>query len=75
MLVKNWKDVMLQSWAVRAAAAGIALPELAQLVLANLASLPLSADAKEWVRIVCLVLVILLRPVNQDLQPDKAEGQ
>ena len=65
MLVPNWKEVLLKSWTVWAAAAGLALPELLDLVAANTAILPLTDEGKNLVRLVCLALVIVLRPVRQ----------
>lgn len=65
MLVANWKEVLLKSWTVWSAAAGLALPELLELLLANMDVLPLTDEWKSYVRVAALALVILLRPVQQ----------
>jgi hypothetical protein len=65
MLVANWKDVLLKSWTVWAAAAGLALPELLQFVADNTAALPFREDWKPVIRLVCLALVIVVRPLHQ----------
>lgn len=65
MLVANWKEVLAKSWAVWAAAAGLALPELLQFVADHSDSLPLAPEWKTYIRLACLALVIVVRPLAQ----------
>lgn len=63
--VKNWKEILLKSWAVWVAFAGLVLPDLISLVLNNLNDLPLSPEVKNYTRLACLALVIVVRPMHQ----------
>jgi len=65
-LVPNWRKLW-RSWSLRFAALGAALPELLQLVADNTDSLAWFDDGyKSGIRLACLVLVIVLRPVKQE---------
>lgn len=64
-LVPNWKKLW-KSWVMWLAASGIAIPELLQVIADNTELLPwLDAGWKSLIRLACLVLVILARPVKQ----------
>ena len=64
-LVENWKKLW-KSWSMFFATLGIALPELLQLIADNTDLLVgLDAGYKSIIRLVCLVLVVLSRPVKQ----------
>jgi hypothetical protein len=64
-LVPNWRRLW-RAWSVRFAAIGIIVPELLQLIADNADSLGWLKDWTGTVRLVCLVLVLLLRPVKQE---------
>jgi hypothetical protein len=64
-LVENWKKLW-RSWSMFFATLGIALPELLQLIADNTDLLiGLDAGYKSAIRLTCLVLVVLSRPVKQ----------
>ena len=64
-LVADWHKLW-RSWSVIVALIGAALPELLQLVADNSDALPgLTAGDKSGIRLVCLVLVVVLRPIRQ----------
>ena len=64
-LVENWQRLW-KSWSLWFAALGVALPEVLQLIADNSSALPWVDDGyKSIIRISCLVLVILARPVKQ----------
>lgn len=63
--VKNWKQILAKSWSMWAAFVGLVLPDLVSLVLTNLNDLPLSPEYKNYARLACLALVIVLRPMHQ----------
>lgn len=65
IVAPKWWEVLLKSWSVYVAGLGLVLPELADLVLSNLDSLPLSPEKKMWIRVGALALVIVLRPIPQ----------
>lgn len=65
MLVSNWKEVLLKSWAIWVAAIGLALPELLEFLANNSDTLPLTDEWKSTVRTVALALVIVARVVQQ----------
>jgi hypothetical protein len=65
-LVENWRQLW-KAWVMRFAALGIALPELMTLLADNTVLLPMFDDStKNLIRLVCLVCVVLSRPVKQD---------
>jgi hypothetical protein len=64
-LLDGWGKLW-RAWTVQLAALGIALPELLQLLADNSSLLPwLDAEVKSAVRLACLVLVIVTRPIAQ----------
>jgi len=65
-LVPNWRKLW-KSWSLRFAALGATLPEVLQLIADNTGSLTWFDEGyKSGIRLVCLVLVIVLRPVKQE---------
>jgi hypothetical protein len=65
-LVDNWKKLW-RSWSLRFAALGVAIPELLQLVADNTDAFGwLDGGYKSGIRLACLVLVILSRPIKQE---------
>lgn len=76
MLVANWKELW-KAWSMWFAAAGLALPELLQFIADNSAALPWLDDGwKSIVRIVCLALVIVTRPIKQpSVNPEGKENK
>jgi len=65
-LVPNWRKLW-KSWSLRFAALGAALPEILQLLADNTDTIPWFDEGyKSGIRLVCLVLVIVLRPVKQE---------
>lgn len=64
-LVENWKSLW-KSWTLQLAALGIALPDILQIIAENVDGLPLiDTGHKSLMRLACLVLIVLLRPVKQ----------
>lgn len=64
-LVDGWQKLW-KAWSIRFAALGIALPELLQLIADNTDSLTwLDGGIKSGLRLACLILVVLSRPVKQ----------
>lgn len=64
-LIDNWRK-LIHSWSLWAASLGLALPELLQLVADNTDLLAgFDAGYKSLIRLACLVLVIVLRPIKQ----------
>lgn len=64
-LVSNWRELW-KSWCVLAALFGTLLPELLQVVADNTDLMPwLTAGDKSSIRLACLILVIVLRPIQQ----------
>ena len=64
-LVAGWQKLH-QAWSVRFAALGIVLPDLLQLLADNSDLLDgFDAGYKSIIRLVCLVGVVLARPVKQ----------
>lgn len=60
-LVPNfWK-----SWSWMAASTGLVLPEVLSLVAEHSALIPGIAPDKDGIRLLCLVLVVVLRPIKQ----------
>ena len=62
MMVKSW----WKSWSLWAAAVGVALPEILQLIADNTSLLVFLPP--EWhgvIRLVALILVLILRPIKQ----------
>jgi hypothetical protein len=70
-LVHNWKSLW-RAWSMWFATLGLALPELLQLLADNTSLLLLSDGHKNWIRIACLVGVIVFRPIQQRaMEPKK----
>lgn len=64
-LIDGWKRLW-RAWTMWAAATGILLPEILQVIADNSASLEwLDAGWKSIIRLACLIGVVLLRPVKQ----------
>lgn len=65
-LVENWK-ALWKAWTVQLAAAGILLPDLLQVIADNSSLLPWFDDGmKSGLRLACLILIVLLRPLKQE---------
>lgn len=65
-LVSNWQQVMRNAWSIWAAAAGIVTPEVVQVLADNIILMPwFDEGSKNTIRVICLFLVVLLRPVDQ----------
>lgn len=65
-LVENWRKLW-KSTTVIFGTLGLALPELLQLLADNSELIPFWDDGyKSGVRLACLVLIVLLRPVKQE---------
>lgn len=63
---KNWKAILLKAWSMWWAWVGVFTPEVLQLISNEVHTLTwLDADAKSAVRLACLVLVIITRPMKQ----------
>jgi hypothetical protein len=64
-LVDNWRKLW-KSWTVMLATAGIFIPDILQIVAENIEGIPLiDAGHKSLIRLACLILIVLLRPVQQ----------
>jgi hypothetical protein len=64
-LVENW-HTLWRAWSMRIAALGILTPEVLQLIADNTDSLEwLDGGYKSGIRLVCLIGVVLARPVKQ----------
>jgi hypothetical protein len=73
-LVDGWKRLW-KSFTIQLAAAGIFLPDILQIVAENVQGIPLIEDGqKSMIRLACLVLIVLLRPVKQALVSQEPEG-
>ena len=65
-LVENWRKLW-KSWTVLLASAGIFLPDILQIIAENIDGIPLiDAGHKSLIRLGCLILIVLLRPVRQE---------
>jgi len=65
-LVENWRRLW-KSTTVIFGALGLALPELLQILADNTSLVPWMDDGyKSGVRLACLILIVLLRPVKQE---------
>jgi hypothetical protein len=65
-LVENWRKLW-KSWTVLLASAGIFLPDILQVIAENIDGIPLiDAGHKSLIRLACLILIVLLRPVRQE---------
>ena len=65
-LVGNWRELW-KSWCVMVAVLGTLLPELLQVVADNTDLIPsLTAGDKSGIRLACLILVVVLRPIRQN---------
>lgn len=64
-LVENWR-ALWKATSVQVLALGAVLPEILQLIADNSESLPWLNDGyKSGIRLVCMILAIVLRPVKQ----------
>lgn len=64
-LVDDWKRLW-KSFTVMLATAGIFVPDILQILAENIDGIPLiEADHKSLIRLACLVLIVVLRPVKQ----------
>ena len=74
MLVNNWRNLW-KSWSVQFAALGLVLPEVLQFLADNTDSLfGLDAGWKSIIRMVCLIGVIVCRPLRQPALSDPPKG-
>lgn len=65
--IKDWWINFYKLWSVQVAALGLLLPEILQLLADNSSVVPYFDEAtKSFIRVVCLILVILLRGVKQN---------
>jgi hypothetical protein len=65
-LVGNWKKLW-KSWTVMLATAGIFVPDVLQIIAENIDGIPLiDTGHKSLIRLACLILIVLLRPVKQE---------
>lgn len=64
-LVPNWRSLW-KAASVQLLALGAVLPELLQLVADNTSLLALDEGDKNTIRLVCMILALLLRPVRQE---------
>jgi hypothetical protein len=64
-IVDNWLHLW-KSLVMWSAGVGLVLPEILQLIADQTQAMTgLDADTKNWIRIVCLALVIVFRPIKQ----------
>ncbi len=64
-LIEGWRRLW-KAWTIQLAAIGIAAPDVLQLIADNTSLLPWFDDGyKSGVRLVCLIAIVLLRPVKQ----------
>lgn len=64
-LVPNWRGLW-KAASVQVIALGAVLPEALQLISDNVSTLPWFDDGvKSGIRLACMVLALLLRPVHQ----------
>lgn len=64
-LVPNWRKLW-RSFVMWAASTGLVLPEVLQFIADQSSTFTGFDDStKNWIRIVCLALVIVFRPVKQ----------
>ncbi len=64
-LVQGWKSLW-RAWSVWAAAIGLVLPEVLELLAEHVDSLPMLDDGhKSLIRVGCLIAVVVLRPIRQ----------
>lgn len=65
-LVENWQKLW-KSTTLIFGTLGLAVPELLQLLADNTSLVPWMDDGyKSGVRLACLILIVLLRPVKQE---------
>lgn len=73
-LIAGWRNLW-RAWSIQAAALGLLLPELLQLVADNTDVLTgFGAGWKSAIRMTALVGVILLRPIRQAALTPAPEG-
>ncbi len=64
-LIEGWHKLW-KAWTIQLAAIGIAAPDVLQLIADNTSLMPWFDDGyKSGVRLACLILIVLLRPVKQ----------
>ena len=74
-LVQDWHKLW-KSWSVMVALLGAVLPELLQLLADNTDLMPwLTAGDKSGIRLTCLILVVVLRPIQQQSMAPKVDSQ
>ncbi len=76
-LLPNWKSILKTSYTVQAAVAGLALPEVLQLVADHTDFIPwLDDDYKQAIRMVSLALIPFVRVIQQPklAQPASRDG-
>ena len=74
-LVQDWHRLW-KSWSVMVALLGAVLPELLQLVADNTDLMPwLTSGDKSTIRLACLVLVVVLRPIQQKSMAPNGDSQ
>lgn len=72
-LVENWRKLW-KAWTMWCASIGIVGPELLQLAADHIEAIPvLDAGHKSIIRLVCLVAIVLLRPVKQVSMQDETK--
>lgn len=77
MLIANWKQVLVKSATVWVAVIGAIIPELPDLLirwLSDPSSEVLSPNAKNWLRMVIMIVLVPIARVWQqrNLRPDNA---
>lgn len=64
-LIDNWK-ALWKSLVMWAASMGLVLPEILQFIADQSETFTdFDASTKNWIRVVCLALVIVFRPIKQ----------
>lgn len=64
-LVAEWKKLW-KAWTIQLAALGIVLPDLLQVLADNSDLMPwFDASTKSSLRLACLILIVVLRPIQQ----------
>ncbi len=75
ILVEDWRKLW-KTWSVQFAVLGAVLPEILQLIADNTSELTWLNDGyKSGIRLTCLILVVLARPLRQSARHDEAEKQ
>lgn len=64
-LIEGWHK-LAKAWSMQVAALGVVAPDVLNLVAENINGVALLDDGlKSTIRLVCLVAVVLLRPIKQ----------